>query len=64
MNEWWHAFITWLIEYQSNVVWSGVVLLNPKAKWGTMGKVVAKSAIEPQVQKVEENRVPEEFLGK
>jgi hypothetical protein len=29
-----------------------------------MGKVVAKSAQEPAVQKVEENRVPEEFLGK
>ena len=27
MNEWWHTFLTWLTEYQSNVVWSGIVLL-------------------------------------
>ena len=27
MNEWWHGFLTWLTQYQSNAVWSGVVLL-------------------------------------
>lgn len=27
MNDWWHAFLIWLTEYQSNVVWSGIVLL-------------------------------------
>ena len=27
MNEWWHAFLAWLIQYQSNVVWSGLALL-------------------------------------
>lgn len=27
MNGWWHAFLIWLTEYQSNVVWSGIVLL-------------------------------------
>ena len=27
MNEWWHTFLAWLIQYQSNVVWSGLVLL-------------------------------------
>ena len=27
MNEWWHGFLAWLTQYQSNVVWSGLVLL-------------------------------------
>ena len=27
MNEWWHGFLAWLTEYQSNVVWSGLVLI-------------------------------------
>lgn len=27
MNDWWHSFLIWLTEYQSNVVWSGIVLL-------------------------------------
>ncbi|OJF69391.1 mechanosensitive ion channel protein MscS [Alteromonas sp. V450] len=27
MIEWWHAFLDWLTVYQSNVVWSGIVLL-------------------------------------
>ena len=27
MNDWWHAFLIWLTEYQSNVVWSGIVLM-------------------------------------
>ena len=27
MNEWWHTLLQWLTVYQSNVVWSAVVLL-------------------------------------
>ncbi|CAB9495457.1 mechanosensitive ion channel family protein [Alteromonas macleodii] len=27
MNEWWHGFLAWLVQYQSNVVFSGLVLL-------------------------------------
>ena len=27
MNEWWHGFLAWLTQYQSNVVFSGLVLL-------------------------------------
>jgi small-conductance mechanosensitive channel len=50
--------------YPNNLILTRPVLLNPKVKWGSMGKVVSKSAVETPVQKVEENRVPEEFLGK
>lgn len=49
--------------YPNNLILTRPVLLNPKAKWGTMGKVVSKSAVDAP-PKAEENRIHEEVIGK
>ena len=46
MNEWWHGFLTWLTQYQSNAVWSGVVLL---FYWGMSRKLLPK--LESNIEK-------------
>lgn len=50
--------------YPNNLILTRPVLLNPKAKWGTMGKVVSKSAVDTPPPKAEENRIDEEVMGK
>jgi small-conductance mechanosensitive channel len=50
--------------YPNNLILTRPVLLNPKAKWGTMGKVVSKSAVDTPPPKAEENRIDEEVIGK
>lgn len=50
--------------YPNNLILTRPVLLNPKAKWGTMGKVVSKSAVDTPPPKAEENRIHEEVIGK
>lgn len=48
--------------YPNNLILTRPVLLNPKEKWGAMGKVVAKSSIETPVVKIEENKPHDELL--
>ena len=48
--------------YPNNLILTRPVLLNPKQKWGTMGKVVAKSSVESPVTKTDENKPLEELL--
>ncbi|AMJ99736.1 mechanosensitive ion channel protein MscS [Alteromonas macleodii] len=48
--------------YPNNLILTRPVLLNPKEKWGAMGKVVAKSSVETQVVKIEESKPHDELL--
>ncbi len=48
--------------YPNNLILTRPVLLNPKEKWGAMGKVVAKSSIETPVVKIEESKPHDELL--
>ena len=48
--------------YPNNLILTRPVLLNPKEKWGAMGKVVAKSSAEKQVVKTEEAKPQDELL--
>lgn len=48
--------------YPNNLILTRPVLLNPKEKWGAMGKVVAKSSVETPVVKIEESKPHDEFL--
>lgn len=50
--------------YPNNLILTRPVLLNPKAKWGTMGKVVSKSANENPPQKTEDVGINEDIVGK
>ncbi|WP_412723198.1 mechanosensitive ion channel domain-containing protein [Alteromonas sp. D210916BOD_24] len=50
--------------YPNNLILTRPVLLNPKVHWGSMGKVVGKSANEKPVLKVEQNKTPEELVSK
>lgn len=48
--------------YPNNLILTRPVLLNPKQKWGSMGKIVAKSSSETDVVKTEDSKAHEEFL--
>jgi len=48
--------------YPNNLILTRPVLLNPKEKWGAMGKVVAKSSVETPVVKIEESKPHDELL--
>lgn len=48
--------------YPNNLILTRPVLLNPKEKWGAMGKVVAKSSLETPVVKIEESKPHDELL--
>ena len=48
--------------YPNNLILTRPVLLNPKQKWGSMGKIVAKSSSETAVVKTEDSKAHEEFL--
>ena len=48
--------------YPNNLLLTRPVLLNPKEKWGAMGKVVAKSSVETPVVKIEESKPHDELL--
>ena len=48
--------------YPNNLILTRPVLLNPKEKWGAMGKVVAKSSVETLVVKIEESKPHDELL--
>lgn len=48
--------------YPNNLILTRPVLLNPKEKWGAMGKVVAKSSVETPVVKTEEAKPHDELL--
>lgn len=48
--------------YPNNLILTRPVLLNPKEKWGAMGKVVAKSSVEAPVVKIEESKPHDELL--
>ena len=48
--------------YPNNLILTRPVLLNPKQKWGAMGKVVAKSSVETPVVKAEETKPHDELL--
>lgn len=48
--------------YPNNLILTRPVLLNPKEKWGAMGKVVAKSSIETPAVKIEESKPHDELL--
>ena len=48
--------------YPNNLILTRPVLLNPKEKWGAMGKVVAKSSVETPVVKTEETKPHDELL--
>ncbi|MHC6648475.1 mechanosensitive ion channel domain-containing protein [Alteromonas sp. HB246098] len=48
--------------YPNNLILTRPVLLNPKEKWGAMGKVVAKSSTEKPVVKTEEAKPQDELL--
>lgn len=48
--------------YPNNLILTRPVLLNPKEKWGAMGKVVAKSSVETPVVKIEESKPYDELL--
>ena len=48
--------------YPNNLILTRPVLLNPKEKWGAMGKVVAKSSAEKPVVKTEEAKPQDELL--
>lgn len=48
--------------YPNNLILTRPVLLNPKEKWGAMGKVVAKSSVETPVVKTEEAKLHDELL--
>ena len=48
--------------YPNNLILTRPVLLNPKEKWGAMGKVVAKSSVERPVVKIEESKPHDELL--
>lgn len=48
--------------YPNNLILTRPVLLNPKQKWGSMGKIVAKSSSETTVVKTEDSKAHEEFL--
>ena len=48
--------------YPNNLILTRPVLLNPKEKWGAMGKVVAKSRVETPVVKIEESKPHDELL--
>ena len=48
--------------YPNNLILTRPVLLNPKEKWGAMGKVVAKASVETPVVKIEESKPHEELL--
>lgn len=48
--------------YPNNLILTRPVLLNPKQKWGSMGKIVAKSPSETAVVKTEDSKAHEEFL--
>ncbi|WP_338852382.1 mechanosensitive ion channel family protein [Alteromonas macleodii] len=50
------------IMYPNNLILTRPVLLNPKEKWGAMGKVVAKSSVETPVVKIEESKPHDELL--
>ena len=48
--------------YPNNLILTRPVLLNPKEKWGAMGKVVAKSSVETPVVKIEQSKPHDELL--
>jgi len=48
--------------YPNNLILTRPVLLNPKEKWGAMGKIVAKSSVETPVVKIEESKPHDELL--
>ena len=48
--------------YPNNLILTRPVLLNPKEKWGAMGKVVAQSSVETPVVKAEETKPHNELL--
>ena len=48
--------------YPNNLILTRPVLLNPKEKWGAMGKVVAQSSAETPVVKAEETKPHDELL--
>jgi len=48
--------------YPNNLILTRPVLLNPKQKWGSMGKVVAKTSIEASSAKTDGSKPHEELL--
>ena len=48
--------------YPNNLILTRPVLLNPKEKWGAMGKIVAKSNVETPLVKIEESKPHDELL--